>query len=159
MSNLRVMPSNVIPIWTPQDSVDTAQEFALEIDNAERGSRLMSQSRFRKAKIMDGLAVALLMALMAALGCAVLLVAAPKAKADPDPISVAYAAHYADAVCWTLRDYPTINGVLGIIEAIKDDGLTAGQAGAAIGLSVAEACPRYEYVLDAFIARYGSVNA
>jgi len=45
-----------------------------------------------------------------------------------------------------------------LVSAIQDDGLTAGQAGAAIGLSVAEACPRYEPLLEAFINRYGSVN-
>lgn len=31
--------SNVVPIWTPQDSVDTAVAFGLELDNAERGVR------------------------------------------------------------------------------------------------------------------------
>lgn len=149
MSKLRLVRTA-----TP-DPVDTAQQFYREIEHRPQ----MSQSRFRKAKMYDRLAVALLVAIMAALGCAVVLMSASSAKAEPiDPVAVSYAAVYAGAVCGTLDDFPTINGVLGIIESIKDDGLTAGQAGAAIGLSVAEACPRYEYVLDAFIARYGSVT-
>ena len=121
--------------------------------------RIFTASRYRKARIYDALAVALMLATMAALGCAVVLLSAPAAKAEPiDPVAVSYAAVYADAVCGTLSDFPNLNGILGLIEAIRDDGLTAGQAGAAIGLSVAEACPRYEPILDAFIARYGSVN-
>jgi len=170
---------NITLLWTPRDSIDTASQFHLEMDNAERGVRddveiadpvqmrqafdpqgwLMSQSRFRKAKVYDFLAVLLMLATMAALGCAVFFLSTPQAKADPiDPVAVAYAAHYAGAVCATLDDFPNLNGILGLVSAIQDDGLTAGQAGAAIGLSVAEACPRYEPLLEAFINRYGSVN-
>lgn len=97
------MSRPVVPIWTPRDSVDTAQQFHLEIDNAERGHRhcvrcdksqlvvridadgvcryckrrvrvssmLFSRSRHRKAKVMDALAVALLMIVMAVFGCLV----------------------------------------------------------------------------------------
>ena len=171
---------NITLLWTPQDSIDTARQFHLEMDNAERGACedveiadpvklrqafdpqgwLMSQSRFRKAKVYDFLAVLLMLATMAALGCAVFFLSTPQAKAEPiDPVAVAYAAHYADAVCVTLDDFPNLNGILGLISAIRDDGLTAGQAGAAIGLSVAEVCPRHEPILEAFINRYGSVAA
>lgn len=67
---------NVIPIWTPRDSVDVATQFHAEIDNAERGtvdrprwtSKLFGRSRFRRAKVYDGLAVALLLMLTSALG-------------------------------------------------------------------------------------------
>ncbi len=67
--------SNVIPIWTPRDSVDTAQAFAAELADAERGraesrwtAKLFGRSRFRRARIYDGLAVALLLMLTSALG-------------------------------------------------------------------------------------------
>jgi len=168
---------NITRLRTPRDPVDTAQAFHLEMDRAERDDVeiadpvkmwqafdpqgwLFSQSRYRKARIMDGLAVALMLATMAALGCAVFLLSVPTAKAEPiDPTSVAYAATNADAVCNVLREFPTESGVMGLVYAIEDDGLTAGQAGAAIGLSVAEACPRFEPLLDASIARYGSVAA
>jgi hypothetical protein len=118
----------------------------------------MSQGRERKARIMDGLAVALLMALMGALGCAVLLMAAPKAKAEADPVAVAYAAHFADAVCWTLTNHDTNSGVLGVLAAIKEDGLTTSQAAYAVTLSVMDVCPQQQYVLDRFIDRYGPIQ-
>lgn len=92
-------------IWSPQDAVDTAQAFALELHNAERGHRhcvrcdksqlvvridtdgvcrrckrraraerfLFSRSRFRRARIMDTLAVSLFMVFMSVVGCLVLL--------------------------------------------------------------------------------------
>ena len=177
MSKPRVRPDNNIRVlWTPQDSIDTARQFHLELDNAERGNDveiadrarmrqafdpqgwLFTQSRERRARIMDGLAVALLMALMGALGCAVLLMAAPKAKADADPVAVAYAAHFADAVCWTLTNHDTNSGVLGVLAAIKEDGLTTSQAAYAVTLSVMDVCPQQQYVLDRFIDRYGPIQ-
>lgn len=113
-----MMPPNVRPIWTPQDAVDTAQQFALEIANAERGQsiqaavrgvkpgsmcpastahdasrlsaevvaaprtaprlRLVTASRERRARLYDGLAVALLLILCAAIGCVVVLASVPR---------------------------------------------------------------------------------
>ena len=149
------LPDNVVPIWTPRDSIETAQAFALELDNAERGRPLTTRSRERRARRMDALAVALLMALMAALGVIAFSLAAPNAKADSDSEAYAYAAHYAGAVCATLDDYPTVNGMLGIMQAIAEDGLSDFQAGQVVGLSITETCPRYSYLLDLFIDRYG----
>lgn len=157
----------VVPIWSPQDSIDTAQAFHLELHNAERGvsqsqsrtgfgNRLMfSRSRERKARRMDALAVALLMILMAAFGCVVVLLSAPQAKADAT--SFAYAAHNATAVCEVIAEFPSAAGVLGIMAAIREDGLTNDQAAAAVVMSVSEVCPRYMYVLEAFADR--GVNA
>ena len=135
-------------------------------------SRLFSASRERKARLYDGLAVGLLLALMAALGACLFFASAPSAKADSgdlDPEAVAYAAHYAGAVCSVLADYPTTNGLLGILQAVENDGLTpvqAGQAvendgltpvqaGQAVAMSVYEACPRYSYIIDLFMAKFG----
>lgn len=96
----------VVPIWTPQDSVDTAHQFHMELHNAERGvsqsqsqpgfgNRLMfSRSRERRARRMDALAVALLMIVMAAFGVIVMLLSTPQAKADPDSMVYAYAATF-----------------------------------------------------------------
>ena len=87
--------TNLIPIWTPQDAVDTAEAFAAEIANAERGvvleagpyraprlalvpqrsSFLLSRSRERRARAMDFMAVSLLMALMACFGVIVYILA------------------------------------------------------------------------------------
>jgi uncharacterized membrane protein len=66
--------NNVVPIWTPADAVDTARVFALELDNAERGTAVerdpwwLSTSRERTGRLYDGLAVALLLTLGALLG-------------------------------------------------------------------------------------------
>ena len=111
--------SNVYPIWTPADAVDTAQQFALELANAERGEslhqtavrgvnpgsmrsasaahdanpfwaeavaaprtaprlRLVTPGRERRGRLHDGLAVALLLILCAALGCLALLASVPR---------------------------------------------------------------------------------
>ena len=107
-----------------------------------------------KAKLLDALAVALLMAVTAALGCAVMILSAPKAKADVDHVAFAYAAVYGDAVCSTLDQWPSFDGILGIGEAIVDDGLTTAQAGEVIAVSVMEICPRHSGLMDRFIARY-----
>lgn len=146
----------VVPIWTPQDSVDTAHQFHMELHNAERGRRrLFSVSRERKARRMDAFAVALLMILMAAFGCIVMLLSTPTAKADAT--SFAYAAHNATAVCEVISEFPSAAGVLGIMAAIREDGLTNDQAAEAVVMSVSEVCPRYMYVLEAFADR--GVNA
>ncbi len=172
---------NITLLWTPQDSIDTARHFHLETDNAERGAHddveiadpqkmreafdpqprrswLLTQGRERKAKLMDALAVVLLFLLMGALGAATLLLVAPKAKADIDPIAVSYAAHYADAICTTLAGHPTNAGVQGIIAAIREDGLTNLQAAGAVVLAVTDVCPQQRYVLDAFVDRWEPIN-
>jgi hypothetical protein len=105
---------------------------------------------------MDALAVILLFLLMGALGAATLLLVAPKAKADIDSVSVAYAAHYADAICTTLAGHPTNNGVQGIIAAIREDGLTNLQAAGAVVLAVSDVCPAQQYVLDRFADRWSA---
>jgi hypothetical protein len=149
---------NISRLRTPRDPVDTAAQFHLEVDNAERGSWLMSQGRERKARIMDGLAAVLLFLLMGALGAATLLLVAPKAKADIDPTAISYAAHYADAICTTLAGHPTNSGVQGILAAIQDHGLTNSQAAGAVVLAVAEVCPAQKYILERFADRWAAIE-
>ena len=165
--------SNIIPIWTPQDSIDTARQFHLEMDNARDGVEIadpvkmraafdpewmFTQSRERRARLMDALAVALLFLLMGALGAATLLLMAPKAKADIDSVSVAYAAHYADAICTTLAGHPTNSGVQGILSAIRDQGLTNLQAAGAVVLAVTDVCPAQTYILERFADRWAVIE-
>jgi hypothetical protein len=130
----------------------------MKLSNADKPrdrSKLFGCSRFHRAAILDALAVTLLMALMACLG---VIVYAASAHADPDdPEVVAYASHYAGAVCSTLADYPSVAGLRGILDAVEDDGLSARQSVQAVALSVYEVCPRYSYLLDLFVKRYGSV--
>ena len=111
--------TNIRPIWTPADAVDTAQQFALELANAERGDsihqtavrgvkpgsmrpvsaahdanpfwaevvaaprtapllRLVTPGRERRGRLHDGLAVALLLILCAALGVVAVLATVPR---------------------------------------------------------------------------------
>ena len=161
------LPDNVLPIWTARDSIDTAQAFALELDNAERGTRVedflppvvlfTARSRERKARLYDRLAVALLLLLCAALGVIGFTLAVPHAKADVDNVVVAYSAHYGGAVCSVLDEFPSENGILGIGKSIMDDGLTGYQAGQVIYLSVSDICPRHMGLLRAFA--YPAVTA
>jgi hypothetical protein len=50
-----------------------------------------------------------------------------------------------------------VAGLRGILDAVEDDGLSARQSVQAVALSVYEVCPRYSYLLDLFVKRYGSV--
>ena len=81
---------------------------------------------------------------------------APPAKADA---AYSYAAQYGAAVCTTLDEYPTIDGVLGVGSAIIKDGLTAYDAGRAIFYAVADVCPRHLGLLRAFAATGAAVTA
>ena len=107
-----------------------------------------------KAKVLDALAVALLMAFMAAMGVIVMLLSTPQAKADVDNTAYAFAATYGDAVCSTLDSFPTFDGILGIGQAIVKDGLTTYQAGEVIELSISGVCPRHSGLMDRFIAKF-----
>ncbi len=156
----------VAPFWTPSDALDTAQAFHAELAQAERGvavgypkvaakSRLFIRSRYRRARIYDGLAVALLLALMAALG---VVVFAASARADIDPDVRAYAYEYGPAVCSTLdAGHATFDGLIGIGQAIVEQGLTAEQAGQVIGYSVTKLCPRHSDLVAAFVRRYSGL--
>lgn len=107
------------------------------------GSRLFSRSRFRRAKALDALAVALLLAVVAALGCAVVMLSTGTAKADNSD-ALAFAAEFGPGVCLTLDEFPTFGGVIGVSTAIVNRGqLSYRDAGAAIYSSVSEICPRH----------------
>lgn len=161
----------VVPIWSPQDSIDTAHQFHMELHNAERGvpesqsrtgfgNRLMfGQSRERRARRMDALAVALLMIVMAAFGVIVMLLSTPQAKADDWTVVYAYAATYGGAVCETLDSYPSFGGIYGIADSIADDGLTYHQAGQVIAMSVMEICPRHTALVTSFAASVAGSHA
>jgi hypothetical protein len=156
--------NNIRPIWTPQDSIDTAQAFHLELHNAERGvperkSRLFSVSRERKARRMDAIAVALLVVTLTILGWLFATVYAPAAKADDWTVVYAYAATYGGAVCETLDSYPSFGGIYGIADSITEDGLTYYQAGQVIAVSVMEICPRHTALVRSFAASSAGSHA
>ncbi len=65
----------------------------------------------------------------------------------------------APAVCSTLSDYPSTDGVAGIGLALADEGWTGHEAGEIIARSVMAECPQYVPILRAFVARYGDDTA
>lgn len=178
---------SIHPLRVPRDAVDTAQQFHLECVNArrycarcrlshlvvridpdgtcrscKRGSRVaavvFSRSRARRARIMDGLAVALLMLFMAVFGCLMLLWATP-AKAETP--AEAYAALYGWAVCETLADgHDSVAGITGIGDGIVEhSGLSTFEAGEVLAYSVYGQCPQYVPALKRFIAFKSVIDA
>ena len=145
-------------VWTPQDAVDTAQAFHAELAHAERGrpgkprrSRLFGRSRFRRAKVYDGLAVGLLITLMAALGT---VVYAASAKASP--ATDAYEVEYGPAACSYLDQHNSVAGLSAVILDAVASGLSPEQAGEAVAASVIDYCPSHIPLLRQFVARYGN---
>ena len=65
-----------------------------------------------------------------------------------------YEALYGSAVCMTLDDYPSVSGMLGIMQSIVEDGLTEYQAGEVVGIAVHDRCPEYTGLARKFVARY-----
>ncbi len=117
-----------------------------------------SQSRLRKARIYEGLAFALLIALMVALGLIVAFLAAADARAesDPSPAVVAYVDRYAEAaVCPVLDKHHTVSGMLGVLYALEGEGFSPFEAGQIVGMSVTEFCPRNYRLLTRFTNVYG----
>lgn len=148
-------------VWTPADAIHTANQFHAELDRAERGTaveahpertaRVFSMSRYRKARIMDALAVALLLALMAALGVVGYAASAHADSAAAD----AWAAEYGPAACDLLAEQPTLRTLTGILAADMQMGADPQQAGEDVATAVWDLCPAYIPLLRQFVALYG----
>lgn len=86
---------------------------------------------------------------------AVVLVAvgsAPPANADP---AQDLAAKYGSAVCQSLDETPTIDGVLTTgMRLVKTTGVTPYAAGEVLAYSVVGQCPQHIDLLKRFIAKY-----
>ncbi len=138
------------------DPVSTAQDYAADMTAMEQRMWL-SKSRERRAKLMDAIAVTLLIVLMAALG---VLTFAATAKADDlAPSVVEYVERYGrDAVCPVLDDHNSVAGMLGVLLAIEGDGFTQFEAGQIVGVSVMEFCPRNQELMQRFVAVYGKTD-
>lgn len=160
-------------IWTPDDFDQTVRDAQAVVEAGKRRLRvvgedergtptlLLSRSRERTARRMDALAVALLMALMAALGCIALLLATPHAKADGPPSDelLYYTATYGGAACQVLDEYNSVGGLIGVMQGVMEDGWTAFESGQIVGLAVYEICPRHVDLIERFQAIYGQQGA
>lgn len=145
---------SLIPIWTPADALDAATAFHAELANAERGrpertSWLFTKSRERRARRMDGLAVLLLIAVMALLGAA-LFFSAPQARADGfiDSAEMDYSTRWADSICAAIDLDPSEETVMRIAMIIMDEGYEPDSAADIVNYSVGEWCPRNGPLLD-----------
>lgn len=156
-------------VWTPDDFDQTVRDAQAVVeagkrrfrvvgeDERQRPTLLLSTSRERKAKGMDTLAVALLMALMAALGCIVMLLSAPDAKADePSDAAIEYASQRGRIVCMVLDEHNSIPGLIGVLQGVSEDGWTPYEAGQITAMSVYAFCPEHSDLLDRFANLYGS---
>ena len=111
-------------------------------------------SRPRRARRIDALGLTLAATLVVLLGF-IALTLAGRAKADPDDqIAYDYTAAYGTAVCSTLDDHASFDGIIGIGEAIHGDGLSYRQAGQVISIAVMRLCPRHTGLLEAFIGTF-----
>lgn len=91
----------------------------------------------------------------AALAAAAVLFAS-EAKAD---VVTDYVAANARIVCLVLDEYPTVEGIQGVGEAIVEDGLSPTAAGEVIARSVIALCPEHLPELHLFVARWNGVQA
>jgi hypothetical protein len=73
------------------------------------------------------------------------------AKAD---VSEGESSYFYGAVCATLAEHPSTDGVIGIGLALKDEGYSGYEAGQIVGLSVINRCPEFMPILRAFAASY-----
>lgn len=150
-------------IWTPDDAIQTAQDFAAELEHAEIGtayreqaretSKLFGRSRFRRAKILDGLAVLLLMVLAALMGCVLVLASAPKAHADNGMRALAW--EVGPELCGYLDEHPTFAGLVAASRIITSEGYTVEESGEVIGFSITDVCPRHNDLLARFLVVFG----
>ena len=150
------------------DAVDTAQQFAAELAHAERGEsqgsalnlekavrkfKVVDQSRARKARWHNGVAVAALILASVFLG-AIWWAAGAKADGAVD----AWEWNYGTTACAFL-DTPgnrNITGLAGVILGAEEMGLTPEQAGQAVASSVIDYCPRHIPLLRLFVQRFGA---
>jgi hypothetical protein len=66
-----------------------------------------------------------------------------------------YAAGNAARICATLDAYPTLNGIMGVGQAIVNEGyMSFYDAGRAIAVSIAVVCPQHQPLMERFIALY-----
>jgi hypothetical protein len=74
------------------------------------------------------------------------------ANADPaDPQVTRYVTVAAPVVCEVLDEYPTIDGVAGVMRGVMDDsGFTVKQSAMVVVLSVNEQCPKFMPLLREF---------
>lgn len=116
----------------------------IDASDATHWNMLTTESRHRKAKWMDAAAVALLMALMMALG-----VIAWAATANADTDEQVYVSSNANKICDAIDAAPSIGGISAVTQTITDDGWHLVSAVDIVNTSVMAHCPQYWLLLVA----------
>lgn len=109
----------------------------------------------------DRTAIAWLITCSALLGAAVYFASPARAEDGVlDPDEARYALRYGEVICDVMAEHASIPGVVGITEAVAEDGFTLGAAVDIVNESVADYCPRYWPLLQAVgrAARAGTLT-
>lgn len=67
---------------------------------------------------------------------------------------IAHAIPQGAAVCMTLSSYPTFGGVMGVAEALMEEGYSPYQTGEIIGEAVRDYCPEHTALILRFAAAF-----
>ncbi len=86
------------------------------------------------------------------------------AHAEPAPAPTlsagdVFAREHGVDLCVALDAHPTVPGVLGILSALNDYGLSASESGVALASSVVTVCPIHRPLLRQFVATYSRKGA
>lgn len=76
------------------------------------------------------------------------------AHAEPVTPGEQFARDHAADICIALDTRPTIPGVLGVLTALTDHGLSTHESGVAVATSVATVCPIHANLLRQFVTHY-----
>lgn len=120
------------PVWSPEDGRKTAEDAA----------------KHEPVRVRDWAwaPVALAAAILSGLWTA------PAAQASP--VTDAVSAYGIPVVCATLDEFPTADGVTGVLITFIEDGYTPGQAADIIAKSVLAFCDEHIPAVEAFVAQY-----
>lgn len=97
----------------------------------------------------DRAAIAWLLSASALLGAALYFASPARADGYLSTDEQVYVEMHGGAVCTTLAEYPSYGGVLGIAEAISEDGFAPDDAVDVINESVLNYCDQYWPLLQA----------
>lgn len=107
---------------------------------SRHGSALLGWSRQARLRIWVALVV-------------IIVATSVPAHAEPSPGEMFAISHGID-ICLSLDAHPTVPGVLGVLTALSDYGLSATESGVALASSVVSVCPIHAPLLRQFVARY-----
>lgn len=122
------------PIWSPEDGRKTAEDAA----------------KHKPVRLRDWAWAPILIA------AGILLPGLTAPQAQANPVTDAVAAFGIPVVCATLDEFPSADGVAGVVVALVEEGYSPGQAGDIVAKSVVAFCDEHIPDVEAFVAEYGT---